>query len=45
MYTCARCTWVFRVENGDSTAGQAAFEAHLCEDFPRDEGEMFARLN
>lgn len=37
MYTCGLCAWVFRVEGSDMTAGQAAFDAHRCEDFPREE--------
>ena len=35
LYTCGLCAWVFRVEGSDMTAGQAAFDAHRCEDFPR----------
>lgn len=39
MYTCCRCAWTFRVE-GDNVSvwGQVAFDAHRCEDFPRNEG-------
>ncbi len=37
MYTCCRCAWAFRVEGSDRTAGQAAFDAHPCKDFPREE--------
>jgi hypothetical protein len=35
MYTCTRCAWTFRVDSSDMTAGQAAFDAHACERFPR----------
>jgi hypothetical protein len=38
MYTCGRCAWTLRVEGDDLTTGQAAFDAHRCEDFPRIEG-------
>ena len=38
MYTCGRCAWTFRIEGDHMSAGQAAFDAHRCEDFPRDEG-------
>jgi hypothetical protein len=34
VYTCGRCTWTYRVEGDDTSAGQAAFDAHRCEDFP-----------
>ena len=38
MYTCGRCAWTFRIEGDDTSAGQAAFDDHRCEDFPRREG-------
>ena len=39
MYTCTRCAWILRVENHHVIDAQAAFDAHCCEDLPRDEGE------
>ena len=38
MYTCGRCAWTFRSADDEMSAGQAAFDTHRCEDFPRDEG-------
>ena len=38
MCTSGRCAWTFRIEGEDISAGQAAFDTHRCEDFPRDQG-------
>jgi hypothetical protein len=38
MYTCGRCKCTFRIEEDEMSAGQTAFDAHRCEDFPRDDG-------
>jgi len=38
MYTCTRCAWTLRGQGDDAMRAQAAFDAHRCEDFPRDEG-------
>jgi hypothetical protein len=37
--TCGRCKWAFRITEGDVAAGQPAFDAHRCEDYPREEDE------
>jgi hypothetical protein len=39
FYSCCRCAWKYRVE-GDNIEvwGEVAFDAHRCEDFPRDNG-------
>jgi hypothetical protein len=39
MYTCTRCAWTLHLEGHDVTDAQSAFDAHRCEDSPRDEGE------
>ena len=45
MYTCGRCAWAIRIDGDDMSAGQAAFDAHRCEDFPRDEGISWRQRN
>ena len=35
--TCGCCRWVFRIKETDIATGQAAFDAHRCEDFPREQ--------
>ena len=35
--TCGGCRWVFRIKETDIATGQAAFNAHRCEDFPREQ--------
>jgi len=34
--TCGRCKWVSRIKETDMASAQAAFDAHFCEDFPRE---------
>jgi hypothetical protein len=34
--TCGRCKWVSRIKETDMVSAQAAFDAHFCEDFPRE---------
>jgi len=39
IFTCTRCAWTLRVPADEgTTVGQAAFDDHHCEDFPRNEG-------
>jgi hypothetical protein len=39
MYPRRLSAWVFRAEaDGTAAAAQQAFDAHRCEDWPRDEG-------
>jgi hypothetical protein len=38
MYTCGRCAWTLHIDGDDMAAGQTAFDAHRCEDSPRDGG-------
>jgi hypothetical protein len=39
MYTCTPCAWTLQVEGDDAMGAQVAFDAHRCEDSPRDEDD------
>jgi hypothetical protein len=34
--TCTRCAWSFKTTGDDKTLWQEHFDAHRCENFPRD---------